>query len=253
MKLALIATLPLVFALPVTVTGQTKPRPAALAAAAPVTATITVTDLSGAPLADVHVMLTGALDRSGSTQTNGMVKFDSLRPGTYRLRFEREGYVLFEREIEVRAGQPVPNPSVALSPAPEPPPAPPPPPTPAPSPTMTLPPPGKTTIIDVPDFAMRNEITKGQPQKVSDVSCSGLGRTVLWQIREPWTNRQHDDVETMLYVVGGEGTLRLDGRDVPLQAGSFAQVPRGTSYSLSRRGRNPVLLILATLVGEACE
>lgn len=100
---------------------------------------------------------------------------------------------------------------------------------------------------------MRNEITKGQPQKVSDVSCSGLGRTVLWQIREPWTNRQHDDVETMLYVVGGEGTLRLDGRDVPLQAGSFAQVPRGTSYSLSRRGRNPVLLILATLVGEACE
>src|SRR5262245_45676801 len=113
MKLALIATLPLVFALPVTVTGQTKPRPTAPAAAAPVTATITVTDLSGAPLADVHVMLTGSLDRSGSTQTNGMVKFDSLHPGTYRLRFEREGYVLFEREMEVRAGQPVPSPSVA--------------------------------------------------------------------------------------------------------------------------------------------
>ena len=75
---------------------------------------------------------------------------------------------------------------------------------------------------------------------------------MLWQVREPWDNRQHPDAEVMLYVVGGEGTVRLDGRDTPLQAGSFAQVPRGTSYSLARRGRNPVLLILATLVGEGC-
>jgi mannose-6-phosphate isomerase-like protein (cupin superfamily) len=257
MKLALIATLPLLF-VPGSVaaqTAQTKPRPAAPAqAATTATATVTVTDRLGNPVADVHVMLTGSLDRSGSTQTSGVVRFDGLRPGVYRLRFEDERFVLLEREFEIRAGQPPPNVSVALTPAP-PPPAPPPAPAPPPpqQPTMTLPPPGKAVAINVPDFLEKNFITSSQPQKVTPVSCSGLGNTLLWQIREPWDNRQHAGADAMLYVVGGEGTIRLDGRDQPLQAGSFAQVPRGSTYSLSRRGRNPVLIVLATLVGEACQ
>ena len=252
MKLALFATLPLLLTQVTPPAAQTKPRPpAAAATVAPTTATITVTDPPGAPLADVRVVLTGSLDRSGSTQSNGTVKFDSLRPGFYRVRFEKEGYVLFEREIEVRAGQPAPNPAVVLTPAPAPPPPPPAAPAPEPVKTMTLPPPGKTFSVNVPDFLERNFITNSQPQKVTSVSCSGLGNTVLWQVREAW-DRQHPGADAMLYVVGGEGTLKIDGRDTPLQAGSFAQVPRGTSYSLSRRGRNPVLIVLATLVGEPC-
>ena len=254
MKLALIATLPLLFT-PVLVAAQTgaqtKPRPPA-PAQTPTTITVTVTDRTGAPLADVHVLLTGSLDRSGSTQTNGVVRFDSVRPGIYRLRFEDERFVLLEREVEIRAGQPPPNVSVALTPAPPPPPPPPAPAPPPQQPTMTLPPPGKPLAINVPDFIEKNFITSGQPQKVTAVSCSGLGNTVLWQVREPWDNRQHASADAMLYVVGGEGTLRLEGRDMALQAGSFAQVPRGTSYSLARRGRNPVLIVLATLVGEPC-
>lgn len=55
----------------------------------------------------------------------------------------------------------------------------------------------------------------------------------------------------MLYVIGGEGTLRFDGRDVPLSAGSFAVVPRGTIYAFARRGRNP-LIVLAFLAGAPC-
>jgi mannose-6-phosphate isomerase-like protein (cupin superfamily) len=55
----------------------------------------------------------------------------------------------------------------------------------------------------------------------------------------------------MLYVIGGEGTLRLDGRDVAIGAGSFAVVPRGTTYGFTPRGRNP-LIVLATLAGAPC-
>jgi mannose-6-phosphate isomerase-like protein (cupin superfamily) len=87
---------------------------------------------------------------------------------------------------------------------------------------------------------------------VSEVSCSGLGHNFLWQIREPWENRQHESADAMLYVVAGEGTMRLGSADVPVVAGSFTQVPRGTTYSITRRGRNP-LIILATLVGEPCQ
>jgi mannose-6-phosphate isomerase-like protein (cupin superfamily) len=247
MKLALLATLPLVLSLSAVPAAQ-KPRAATPAAAPAMQTTITVTDLSGAPISEVHVNLTGALERSGATQTNGTVRFDSLRPGVYRLRFTKEGYVVLERELEVRAGQPVANPSVALTPAPA---APPPPPVEAPK-APALPPPGKPMTLGVPDYIERNFISNTQPQKASTIGCSGLASTVLWQIREPWDNRQHPDADAMLYVIGGEGTVRVDGRDTPLQAGSFSQVPRGTSYSLTRRGRNP-LIVLATLAGAACQ
>jgi mannose-6-phosphate isomerase-like protein (cupin superfamily) len=245
MKLALLATLPLLLSMPSPAVAQ-KPRATAPAAAS-TTATVTVTDLTGEPLPDVRVTLTGSLDRSGSTQGNGTVKFDGLRAGTYRLRFEKDGFVLFEREIEWRSGQPAPNPSVALSPAAKPP-APPPAPDPKPAP---LPPPGKAVTVNLPDYIERNLITNSQPQKVSEISCSGLGNNVLWQIREPWENRQHEAADAMLYVVAGEGMVRLGAADVPVVAGTFTQVPRGTTYSITRRGRNPII-ILATLVGEPC-
>jgi mannose-6-phosphate isomerase-like protein (cupin superfamily) len=247
MKLALLATLPLVLSAPSFGLAQ-RPRATTPPPAVATTATITVTDLTGAPLPDVRVALTGSLDRSGSTQPNGTVKFDGLRPGTYRLRFEKQGFVLFEREIDVRAGQPPPNPSVALTPAAAPPAPPPPKVEPKPA---TLPPPGKAVTVNVPDYIERNLIAPTQPQKVSPVSCSGLGNNVLWQVREPWDNRVHDKADAMLYVVAGEGTLRLGSADVPVSAGTFTQIPRGTTYSVTRRGRNPVI-ILATLVGEPC-
>jgi mannose-6-phosphate isomerase-like protein (cupin superfamily) len=246
MKLALIATLPLLLVMPSDALAQRKP--AAAAPTATTTATITVTDLSGAPLTDVRVTLTGSLDRSGSTQTNGSIKFDGIRPGVYRLRFMRDDFMTLEREIEWRAGQPAPNFSIALSPAPKM--AAPPPPEPSKG-TMTMPPPGKPVSVALPDFIEKNYITNTQPQKTSQVGCGGLAQNVLWQIREPWENRTHAGADAMLYVIGGEGTLRLDGRDTPMQAGHFASVPRGSSYSLLRRGRNP-LIIFATLVGEPC-
>jgi mannose-6-phosphate isomerase-like protein (cupin superfamily) len=193
-------------------------------------------------------MLTGLLDRSGSTQTNGVVKFDGLRAGVYRVRLTKDGFTTLEREFEWRAGQPAPAPAVTLTAAP-PPPAPPQPP---PTPKLSIPPPGKPVSVSLPDFIEKNYITNTQPQKTSTVACSGLAENVLWQIREPWENRVNENSDTMLYVIGGEGTLRLDGRDMTMQAGHFATVPRGSSYSLLRRGRNP-LIVLATLVGEPCQ
>jgi mannose-6-phosphate isomerase-like protein (cupin superfamily) len=103
----------------------------------------------------------------------------------------------------------------------------------------------------LPDFIERNFISGREGHKEDIVGCSGVGQGLVWQIREPWTDRQHPSADAMLYVIGGEGTLRLDGRDVSLSAGSFAVVPRGTTYGFSRRGRNP-LIVLAFLAGAPC-
>jgi Carboxypeptidase regulatory-like domain/Cupin domain len=231
--------------------GTTPKKPAASSTATTV-ATVTVTDASGAPIHEVHVTLSGGVvNRSGSTQPNGIVKFDGLRAGQYQLRFTKDGYVTAERELEWKPGQKPPALSVVLSPPSQPEPPPPPAPEP-PKAAAGMPPPGKPVSVALPDFIEKNYIGNSQPQKVTPVGCSGLTQNLLWQIREPWEDRQHQAEDLTIYVIGGDGTLKIDGRDIAMQAGHFASVPRGSSYSLLRRGRNP-LIVLATLVGEPCQ
>ncbi len=233
-------------------TKPAAPRPRATSPAATTTLSVTVTDGRGAPISGVSVRLTGPMDREATTESGGSLRFEGLRSGAYRLRFTREGYIALERELTIPPAQRSLDQHVILSVDDKPAPPPPPPPAPPPAPKPAgLPPPGKAVTVSLPDYIEKNFIGGKEPQKVSSIACSGLQQTVLWQIREPWDNRQHDDADAMLYVIGGEGSLKMNGRDLPLQAGTFVSVPRGTSYGFSRRGRNP-LIVLATLGGEPC-
>ena len=55
----------------------------------------------------------------------------------------------------------------------------------------------------------------------------------------------------MIYVLGGEGTHKVNGKEIALQAGVFAVVPRGTAHSMTRRGSRP-LIFLSVLSGQQC-
>jgi mannose-6-phosphate isomerase-like protein (cupin superfamily) len=225
-----------------------KPR-AAAPAVTTTTVSLTVTDGKGAPINGATVRASGPVDREGTT-AGGSLRLEGLRSGTYRFRFMHDDYVTLERDVTIPAGQRALDQHVMLSAAEKPAPAA----APAvepPKPVNTLPPPGKAVIVSLPAYIEQNFIGGSQPQKVSAVACSGLGQSVLWQVRDPWQDRQHANADAMLYTIGGEGTLRMSERDLPLQAGTFVSVPRGTAYNLTRRGRNP-LIVLATLSGEAC-
>lgn len=230
-----------------------RPRPAAASTATAVL-TVSVSDVSGAPIPDVKVTAKGPLDREGVTTPAGQVRLMGIRAGTYRLHFEKEGYISFEKEVTWRAGTAAPVTDATLPPAPAPPPPPPPAPEPAkPAAPAFVPdlPAGKPSTISLLDYIERNFISNKEPQKESLVGCSAGAQSWLWQVRDPWQGRKHDNAELMLYVVGGDGTLSLDGREMTVAAGSFAVVPRGTDYGFTRRGRNP-LILLATLSGPPC-
>lgn len=230
--------------------AQAKPTPARRPAApAGTTLSITVTDSVGAVLDGVTVSLIGSTDRSGETSPEGQLRLLNVPAGTHRVRFEREGYYTFEREVIWRAGQPAPSLTVTLNAAP-PPPEPPPPPDP-PAPEFVLPPPSAPKTLALPDFIERNFIGTRETQKEDLVGCSGVGQAVVLQIREPVSGRQHTGADAMLYVIGGEGTLRLGESDITVSAGGFAVVPRGTTYGFTRRGRNP-MIVLTFLSGPPC-
>lgn len=213
-----------------------------------------VTDSAGKPVEDATVTVMGPVDREVKSPASGPTRIEGLRAGTYRVRFAHEKFITFEKEIVWRAGTAAPEMSITLNPAA----APPPPPAPAPvmvaPPTTsapTLPPPGTPKTLGIPEFLEKNFITGREPQKESLIGCSGLGQALLWQIREPWNARQHESADGMFYVVAGEGRLRLGGREFTVASGAFAVVPRGTTYNLSRSGRNP-LMVLAVLSGAPC-
>lgn len=236
---------------PAPTTQAPRPRPAG---AATTTALVFITDASGRPIEDVTVTVMGPVDREVKSPASGATRIAGLRGGTYRLRFTREGFITFEKELTWRAGTAAPELSVTLNAAPEAPAPPPPPATasskPEPAPAK-LPPPGTPKTMSLPDYIEKNFITNREPQKENLVGCSGVGQALLWQIREPWSGRQHESADGMIYVVGGEGSIRIGERDFALTAGSFSVVPRGTTYAFTRRGRNP-LIVLAVLAGAPC-
>ena len=240
-------------------TGQpTAPAPAPVrrAPAAPTGRAgmaITVTTPAGATLPGIRVEVVGSTDRTAETNGSGQLSFPGMQAGNYRLRFSGEDVVTFERELSLRPGQ-VLAVDVALNPAPKPPP---PPPAPAPAPVVAAAPktvtgptgqPQSLSVVDL----LEKEFVGRNPRRESLLSCSGSTRTTMLQVNEPLPERMYADADVVYYVLGGEGTMRLNGKDSRIATNGFLSVPRGASHSFERRGNRP-LVLLAVLGGEPCE
>lgn len=211
--------------------------------------TVQVTDQSGNPLSGVAVALSGPVDRSAQTGQDGTTAFRSMRAGTYRLRFEHEGFITLERELTTRA-QPA-DVSVALSAAPRPvkpvEPVAPPPPPPSAKPNRNVEP----RTISLVDWVEKNLI-KSEPIKSSLIACAEGGTATLLQIKDPMTEQTHADADEMVYVIAGEGFVRIRNQDVKMAPGSFALVPRGIPHTMRRDGRVRALIVLSVMAGAAC-
>jgi hypothetical protein len=210
-----------------------------------------VTDPTGATLPGIRVEMSGATTRSGETDASGNVNFPGLMAGTYRLRFDGDDVISFEREVTLRAGQ-VLDVDVSLNPAPDPPPPPEPAKTePEPEPAPPVGPQGEPQIIPIIDW-LDKEYVGREPRRESLLACSGNERTTILQLNEPMPQRLYEEADVVYYVLGGEGNVLLDGRSSRIDTNAFISVPRGTSHAFERRGGRP-LILLAVLGGEPCE
>jgi quercetin dioxygenase-like cupin family protein len=211
---------------------------------------VQVTNLEGKTLPDVWVKASGPVDREGPTDSSGMVTFNNLSAGAYRLRFEHDKFVTLERDVTVVAGKPL-RLAVSLNAAPPPPP-PPPKPEPPPAPAVALPPTDGYTpaVVSVQAWIESNFIGRA-PSKSRNAGCTGATTSTMVQTNESISEHTHADTDETIYVVAGEGTFRVPGRESPLAASSFVSIPRGTPHSITRKGSRP-LMYVSTLAGVPC-
>lgn len=220
----------------------------ARATARPGAFVIQVTDSLGAPLADAAVTATGPVAREGVTGADGSLRFANMRAGAYRLKFVREGSITLERDVTLRAGESLPV-DAALSSAPIAPIAP----TAPVAPTAPdLGPPGDPKVTPVPLFLEKNFIGGREARKDSLLGCTPTGTATLHQLRDSWLSHTHDAAEEWIYVVAGEGMLRIGATEQKVQAGTFSLVPHTVAHALIPQGRNP-LIIISVLSGPPCK
>jgi mannose-6-phosphate isomerase-like protein (cupin superfamily) len=211
---------------------------------------VQVTTMDGKTIPEVWVKAAGPTDREGSTDQSGMIGFNNVASGNYRLRFEHEKFVTLERDVTVAPGRPF-RLSVSLSAAPPPPP--PPKVEPAPAPPLPPAPAGnyQAASTDIPDLFERNFIGSGAVKRLP-IGCTASSTSTLIQLRDPLAEHSHAEEDETIYVVAGEGTHKINGREFTLSGGVFSVVPRGTTHSIVRRGRQP-LVIISTLGGTPCQ
>ncbi len=254
--LALLLALQQAPAAPAQMPASGAPAPAAPARRpAPTSSTVQVhvTDRTGAPASGVQVTAEGPASRDGVTDAAGQVQFRTMASGTYRMRASGDRFVALEKEVVVRAGATAAPVEFALSVAPAPPAtaaAPEPPPArvqPAAAPEVK---PGDLRILSIVEMWETTPNAK-EPSRLYPIACSGLDNTEMLVVRENFAAPADAVVDRMLYVVGGEATLTVNGRDQIVTNGWYAVIPRGTAHAWTRRGRNPVV-ILSTTGGRPC-
>jgi hypothetical protein len=236
---------------PQTQPAPTQPAPQRRAQPRPTSVQVVVRDVSGTPLGGVKVLVSGPASLEATTDDKGAASLGALRDGSYRFRFELEGFVTLERDVPIRNGQPsevlaalriIPRPLVEPPPPPPPVVEAPPPPPPVPS--------GPPVFVSIPQFLEKNFIGR-EPLKETVFGCLPGSTTRLLQLHEAIAEHTHSELDEILYVVAGEGTVRVRTESSNLAAGSLSVIPRGLPHAIEQRGRNP-LIIISTVSGAPC-
>lgn len=232
------------------------PVPQRRAQPRPVTYQVVVRDRSGRPIEGVVIAITGPAIQHVTTGVDGMASLAPMAAGTYRLRFQRDGFITLEREATVRAGQPLMlDVSLGAAPPPPAPPEPPPPPPPVTPPPaapsgVAAAPSGPATFVSIPAFIDKNYIGR-EPLKESVLGCLADSTTRLLQLHDSIGEHTHADMDEILYVVAGEGAVRARANTSPIAAGALSIIPHGQPHAIERRGKNP-LMVISILSGAPC-
>ena len=197
--------------------------------------------------------MTGPTAREGETNRDGVVMLQGVRTGSYRVRVQAEDYITLERDIAARGGlevemtlNPAPEPTAAAAPAkPQTPTSPP-----APSAAAIPADPNATIqLSSVVEFLSKNQLGRNEPRSESVVGEAPQVASSLLQVRSTFEGRAHAAADEVLYVINGKAEINSKGRVYQVETGSLLTIPRGVTYSIANKGRDP-LWALSVLAGN---
>lgn len=226
------------------VTQAPAPKPAAPRPAQASRGAITffITTPDGKPIPGAIVSMMGPTTREGTTNKDGVLRLQTVRVGSYRVHAEAEGFVPLERDITMRSGLEV---EMMLNQAPEPPepsaPATPAPPAHQAAPPVLAPDPSATLqLSSVVEFFSKNKLGRNEPRSEAVVGRAGEATSSLLQVRNTVEGRSNAAADEVLYVINGRAQVNSKGRVYDVETGSLIVVPRGVTYSIVNRGRDPL-------------
>jgi mannose-6-phosphate isomerase-like protein (cupin superfamily) len=110
---------------------------------------------------------------------------------------------------------------------------------------------GTPKLLSIPEFVDSQRMGR-EGVKTSPIGCSGATQARMIQVRDPLAAHTHADADEVLYDVAGDATIRMGGKDQAITSGWLVVVPRGTEHSVTRAGRNPVILV-SVVGGPPCD
>ncbi len=232
--------------------ADAKPAPATQSAPGvkPGSIDLTVTSQTGALLSGASVRADGPSSRQGSTDVEGDVILTNVAAGTYRCRIQRDGYITLEKELTVKVGTRA-SAEAVLSPAPPAPPPPAPlPPTPAVQVQAALVA-GLPVTVSLVDQLADDLIKSKDAVAEHDLGCSGATSAKLIRLRDGLPAHTQADTDEIVYMIAGDATLTIGGKDQVVGPGWLGVIPRGTSHAIARRGTK-ALLVLSIQSGPPC-
>ncbi len=107
--------------------------------------------------------------------------------------------------------------------------------------------PGKTHVLRQSDFDQliaANPLGAGENIKVLELSRNARSSNLLVQVRDREPLHRHIDSDITVFMLRGEGDLRLGKETRPVKAGDVIHIERGATHAYINRGAEPAAALV---------
>ncbi|MDO8596053.1 MAG: cupin domain-containing protein [Sulfuricaulis sp.] len=103
---------------------------------------------------------------------------------------------------------------------------------------------GKYNARDLDRLLEENKLAGGENIKVVTLSHSTRSAAMLVQVRDREPLHRHADSDITVFLLRGEGDMRIGKEALPVKAGSVIHIPRGTVHAYINRGPEPAAALV---------
>ena len=103
---------------------------------------------------------------------------------------------------------------------------------------------GQATRKDLDQIMRQRPLGANENLRVTPLSNGGRSATYLMQVRRAEPLHHHTDSDMTMFVVRGEGSIRIDDRAANVKVGDVIHIPRNTTHAYTNKGSGVSVLVI---------